>query len=148
MASAWNYPNNLWHKYRIPGHHLLLIESGWIEARTAYGRVDARAGEMICFRPTEHNEYGNHEPTVFYQAHINFCPPPRPQDTPWLDEIGPLPIHLKLGDSFDAMRSVFETMCIELSQSGAAHKLRVRSAVFELLAIIADAATRKPASPA
>ena len=144
LASAWSYPNDIWHKYRIPGHHLLLIESGWIEARTPDGRVDARAGEMICFRPTEHNEYGNHGATLFYQAHINFSPPPRHQDTPWLDELGPLPLHLKLGDSFDAMRRVFETLCIELSQRGAAHKLRLHAAVFELLAIVADAAGKMP----
>ena len=148
----WNFSDDVWHKYRNPGHHLLLIESGWIEARTPQGRLDARAGEMLCFRPTEHNEYGNHGPVVFYQAHMTFAPQPREQATPWLDELGPLPLHLALGESFEAMRRLFETLCLELSQSGAAHRLRVQAAVFEMLALAADvgeaAHVRQRARPA
>lgn len=142
LASAWEYTHDVWYTYRNPGHHLLLIESGEIEARTPDGRFRGRAGDLFCFRPTEHNEYGSAGAIRFYQLHINFSAPPREQHTPWLDEIGPLPVHLSLGDGFAPMRHVFETCCLELSQSGAAHRLRIQAAIFELLAIVADSANR------
>jgi AraC-like DNA-binding protein len=147
LASSWAFRENYWYKYRIPGHHLLLIESGRIDAITPNGRLVARAGDLLCFRPTEHNEYGNAGPTNFYQTHINFAAPPRDQATPWLDELGPLPLHVTLGDAFDSVRQVFETLCMELPQSGAAHRLRVQGAVYELLAIIADASSRVRSRP-
>ncbi len=142
LASAWEYDHDVWYTYRNPGHHLLLIEKGAIEARTPEGRFSGKAGDLLCFRPTEVNEYGSVGAIRFYQLHVNFGAPPRDQHTPYLDEIGPLPLHLSLGEGFAPMRRVFETCCLELSQSGAAHRLRVQAAVFELLAIVADAAGR------
>ena len=147
IASSWEYREKIWHAYRNPGHHLLLIESGGIEARTPSGRLKARAGDLLCFRPTEHNEYGNTCHTLFYQMHLTFAAPPRDRATPWLDELGPLPLHVTLGDAFDSVRRLFETLCMELPQSGAAHRLRVQSAVYELLAVIADVSTRVRSRP-
>jgi AraC-like DNA-binding protein len=147
LASFWHYRQDIWHKYRIQGHHFLLIESGRIEARTPQGRFVAKAGDMFCFRPTELNEYGNFGATLFYQAHINFAPPPREHVSPWLDEAGPLPVKLSTGAQFNDIRQVLETMCIELGQSGAVHRLRVRAAVFELLALIAKAMAADKSQP-
>ncbi len=117
----------------------MLVESGCIRNRTTERRFDAIAGDMICLPPTEYNTYGNRGPTVYYQAHIAFAAPPHHRAGPWLNGIGPLPIHLRLRNSFHAMRRVFETLCIELGQAGPAHQLRLRAAVFEMLAIIIEA---------
>ncbi len=133
-----------WHRYRIPGHHLLLIKSGRVDAVTPQGRIHGKAGDLICFRPTEHNEYGNKGELTFYQMHVNFAPAPRENLTPWLNEAGPLPIHLTLGDAFDAVRKSFETVLLELGKTGAKHQLKVRAAVFDLLATVAGVASHQP----
>ncbi len=133
--------------YRIPGHHLILIESGEIEARTPGGALCARPHDLLCFRPAERNEYSPRGSTLTYQAQILFHPPPLHQLTPWLDGIGPLPCQLALGAAFEPMRRVFEALCLELNRSGAASRLRVRAAVHEMLALVAEAASdgRSPA---
>ncbi len=149
LASFWHTTEDRWYQYRIPGHHLLLLEAGKAEARTPNGQFQAGAGDLLCFRPAELNEYGTFGRTLFYQAHISFGPPPRESLTPWLDELGPLPVKISTGKHFDALRQLFETLCLELNQSGATHRLRVQGAVFELLAQVAElcaARTEKSAS--
>jgi len=139
LASCWHMEDNPWYRYRIPGHHLLLLEKGRIEFIAPLGSGSAKAGDLICFRPAEINQYGTFGPTTFYQSHINFAPPPKERLTPWLDEAGPLPLCIPLGGAFKAVRECFEALCLELPQPGAAPKLRVRAAVHELLALIAGA---------
>lgn len=127
-----------WSEYRSPSFHLMLIESGRMINRTSLHSFEAGPGELICLPPTEYNKYGAQGALVLYQVHLSFAPPPRHRLGPWLDEVGPLPLHLPLRDAFGAMRQVFETFCIELGQAGEAHQLRMRAAVFEMLAIIID----------
>ncbi|MBE7464047.1 MAG: helix-turn-helix transcriptional regulator [Planctomycetes bacterium] len=138
LASYWRV-GPVWYTYRIPGHHLLLIHRGTLEAETPQGRIKAKDGDLICFRPTEHNEYGTKGKLEFFQAHIDFAPPPKEAQTPWLGEAGPLPLHLPMGEAYEPLARVYETLMLELPQSGAVHELRVRQAVFEMLALIAEA---------
>ena len=138
---------DVWYTYRIPGHHVLLIKSGHMEAKTPHGAVSGRAGDLICFRPTEHNEYGTKGDLAFYQIHIDFAPPPRENLTPWLDDAGPLPVHLPLGESFEPVRNAFETILLELEKEGAVHRLRVRAAVFDILSNVAGQMAGRPAEP-
>lgn len=35
-----------------------------------------RDGDLVCFRPTDANHYAVSRETVFYQAHVQFVPPP------------------------------------------------------------------------
>src|SRR5882672_9332790 len=49
------------HRYRIPSHHVLLIQSGKIDAETPEGSFTAEAGSLICFHPADWNEYGTRE---------------------------------------------------------------------------------------
>src|SRR4051812_26490501 len=69
LAGCWYFHDDVAHRYRIPSHHLILVESGEIKARTPYGSLAAKAGDLICFRPAEVNHYRNCGPTLFYQAH-------------------------------------------------------------------------------
>ena len=147
LASFWQV-GKVWYKYRIPGHHLLLIEKGQAEARTPNGTLRAKAGDLLCFQPCEQNEYGAQGGLRFYQAHINFGPTPQDRLTPWLDERGPLPEKLALGENFEALRRAFESLCMELSRPGAEHRLRLRATVFEMLALVASAMSGRPAAPA
>jgi AraC-like DNA-binding protein len=135
MAACFRW-HNVRHRYRIPSHHLLLIESGKLEAKTPQGSFEAKAGDLICFRPTDWNEYGTRGTAVVYEMHFEFAPPPRQRLTPTLDEFGPLPERVPLGAAFEEMRRVFEVICTEISQSGAIHRLRLRAAVHEMLALI------------
>ena len=121
----------------------MLVESGRIINQTPSRRFEAGPADLICLPPTEYNRYGTQGVTVYYQAHIAFAPAPRHRLGPWLEEAGPLPLHLHLHEAFGAMRQVFETLCIELSQPGSAHQLRVRAAVHEMLAIIIDVSRRR-----
>jgi AraC-like DNA-binding protein len=138
LASYFSFENDPWMPYRVPSHHLLLIEQGGIRARTPDGQFNASAGDLICFRPAELNEYGTRGLTTYYQTHVEFAPPPRHRLTPWLgDGIGPLPLRVPMGDAMAEMRGLFETLCIELGQVGVSHELRVRAAILEILAVVA-----------
>ena len=143
LTGCWHFEKDMHHEYRIPSFHLMLIESGRIVNQTPAQRIEAGAGDLICLPPTARNQYSSLGPTVYYQTHVAFAPPPRHRLGPWLDGIGPLPLHLPLRDGFAAMRRVFETLCLELGQAGPAHQLRVRAAIHEMLALIIDASRRR-----
>jgi hypothetical protein len=144
LAGYHEYDAPVWHTYRIPGQHFLLVKRGAIKAKTPNGEFNAVAGDLLCFRAADHTEYGNVGTTDFFEMHIEFAPPPRHRLTPWLDDVGPIPIHLPLGAAYADMREVFETWCIELPRTTALARTRVMAAVWRMLAIIADVA--KPAS--
>ncbi|MCW8133923.1 MAG: helix-turn-helix transcriptional regulator [Planctomycetota bacterium] len=127
----------------MPSAHFLLWDHYIV---TPGGHFHARAGDLLCFRATDLNQYGTHGRTYFYEAHITFAKPPRNGYTVWLDEIGPLPELVALGASFDRMRQVFDTYCLHLAQTNAASRARISSAVWEMLAIVAECAARLPAA--
>ena len=144
LAGCYHFRRDVSFHYRIPSHHLMLIESGRIEAQTKDGAFEAKSGDLICFRPAEWNQYGTHTPTLFYQAHVEFAGPPRHKLTPFLEGIGPLPVCLSLGDKFNDMRKLFEALCLEVTHAGVIHQLRMRAAIYEILAIIAGAIEPEP----
>lgn len=121
----------------MPSHHLILIESGQIEAQTMYGVFQAKANDLLCFRPAEYNQYETHSPTSFYQIIVEFASPPRHRLTPFLQGIGPLPAHLSLGDAANDARDLFETVCLTITQKRVVNQLRLRAAIYELLAVAA-----------
>src|ERR1039457_2909611 len=137
LAGCYHFRRDICFQYRLPSHHLMLIESGRIEAKTKDGSFQAKSGDLICFRPAEINQYGAHIPTLFYQAHVEFARPPRHRMTPFLEGIGPLPVCISLGESFDDMRKLFEVLCLEVTHAGVIHQLRIRAAIYEILAIVA-----------
>jgi AraC-like DNA-binding protein len=145
LASCLNWEKRQWHNYRIPGHQMMLIEDGCLHARTPLGEFTARAGDLLCFRPAGLSEHSILGPARFLQTHIDFAPPPRHHSTPLFDEFGPLPPLISLGAVFEEMRSVFETFCIEITQPGSVHRLRLRAAVHDMLALIATVLTPDPA---
>jgi len=143
LASCWHFENDTQHEYRIPSFHLMLIESGRLLNQTPRHCFEAGPGDFVCLPPSEYSRYSTRGTTVYYQAHIAFAPPPRHRLGPWLDGIGPLPLHLPLRAAFQAMRQVFETLCIELGQAGPASQLRVRAAIYEILALIITASKQR-----
>jgi len=142
VASCSKFERDNWFRYRLPAHHMMLIESGRIDAKTSDGLIHGKPGDLFCLRPTEWSEYTTLGPTLYYQAHVWFASPPRFQATPTFAECGPLPTKVSLGRAFPEMRVVFETICIEVTQPGTVHQLRLRTAVHEMLAIIAGILTR------
>jgi AraC-like DNA-binding protein len=144
LADCWLFDSDNWFGYRVPSHHLILIEEGTVVAQPPSGKFEARAGDLICFRPAEVNFYGTRGRTLLYQAHLQFAPPPRHRCTPLLGSRGPLPLVVSLGESFPAARRVFEIFCSEVSQTGPAADLRLRAAVLELLAIVTDVLSARP----
>jgi AraC-like DNA-binding protein len=139
LAGFYAYGDCLRHHYRNPAHHFLLVDFGRIESESPGNRFVAETGDLICFRPAEENRYAVQGPAAFYQAVIQFAPPPRHRATPVWDDVGPLPVHLRLGEHAAAMRQQFETLCIELPRPAATHRMRISAAVFEMLAIITRA---------
>jgi AraC-like DNA-binding protein len=137
LAGCYHCRRDVWFQYRVPSHHLMLIESGRIEAKTGNGVFHAGARDLICFRPTDLNQYGVHAPALFYQAHVEFAGPPRHRLTPFLDGVGVLPVRVSLGESFEEMRKHFEVLCLEVPHTGVVHQLRIRAAIYEILAIVA-----------
>ena len=144
LAGCYHFRRDTWFQYRMPSHHLMLIESGRIEAQTEDGAFGARQGDLVCFRPAQLNQYGTHTPTLFYQAHVEFAAPPRHRLTPFLEGLGPLPVRISLGEHFDEMRKLFEVLCLEITHAGVIHQLRIRAVIYEMLALVAVAIGPKP----
>jgi AraC-like DNA-binding protein len=139
LAGYYHFNKSVCFQYRMPSHHLILIESGRIEAQTMYGVFQAKANDLLCFRPAEWNQYETHSPASFYQIIVDFAGPPRHRLTPFLQGIGPLPAHLSLGDASNDARDLFETVCLEITQKSVVNQLRLRAAIYELLAVVAAA---------
>jgi len=142
-AACWRTNEDFLGSYRNPTHHLILVDSGQIEGSTPTRHFKAVAGDLICIPPAERIQYATRGPTASYQTHVEFAPPPRHRLTPWLEEIGPLPLIVSVRKAFNPARRIFETLCIELGRDGIAPQLRVRAAVHELLAIIVDVSSAK-----
>jgi len=141
LVGCHRFPERIWFEYRLPMYHFILVESGVLEARPVDGKFTAKSGNFVCFRPAPSNVYGVEPGTIIYQAHLTFAPPPREHWPLWLDPIGLLPSRLPLGDHFEEMRTVFESLCLELDKPGDAHKLRAVAAVHQILALVVQAAT-------
>ena len=140
LAGCHWFPERIQFEYRLPMYHFVLVESGSIEARTVDGEFTAKPRDFICFRPAPRNQYGAESGTIIYQAHLRLAPPPRDRWPLWLDPIGPLPGRLAMGDHFEEMRTIFESLCLELDKQGDVHKLRAVAAVHQMLALIVQVA--------
>gem|GEM_PF-1016053 len=140
LAGCHRFPERIRFEYRLPMYHFILVESGVLEACPVDGGFTARAGDFVCFRPAPRNIYGVEPGTIIYQVHLTFAPPPRDLWPLWLDPIGRLPSRLPLGEHFEEMRTVFESLCLELDKQGDAHKLRAMGAIHKILALIVQVA--------
>lgn len=136
-------------RYMCGSHHLILIESGRIDAGTPGGPVCGQAGDLICFRPARKMTYQVTVGTAFYQVAVQFAAPPHHQLTPELPELGPLPVVTATGDAFAGFRKLFESICVDLPQAGSLHHFRVQTAVFRILTLLASvgAASAEPPTP-
>lgn len=136
--------------YELKLHHLILLEQGRLDAITAEGPISGKKNDFICFRPTPNMTYRVTAGTVFYEAAVQFSPPPRHLLTPELPDFGPLPILNPTGDAMDEFRSLFDTICVELSQQGAAHHFRMQGAIYRMLGLMAQRSSKiaKPATTA
>jgi AraC-like DNA-binding protein len=139
LAGCFHFRRDVWFRYRLPSHQLILIESGRIEAKTQDGVFHAGARDLICFRPTDSIRYDAKAPTLIYQALVEFAGPPRHRLTPYMDGVGLLPLRVSLGESFKEMRELFEVLCLEVVHTSVVHQLRIRAAIFEIMAIVAAA---------
>jgi len=137
LAAYYDHTNTITYRYRVPGQHFLLIEEGRIEAVTPIGEVTALAGDMLCFPAADLNQYGYAGRIRYYEAHIQFAPPPRNRHSVWIDGVGAVPLKISLGTDRPAMRRVFDTFCIQLSQAGPAARALVTASMWDMLAILA-----------
>lgn len=136
VAGCWNLQEHS-SNIRMPGHQLFLIETGQVNIQTADLEIQGKRQDLICLRPADRVQIDTAPSTLIYTIHVTFAQPPREKLTPWLEEKGALPQHIPMHDAFDEMRNVFEKICIEMSQCGAEHRLRVRACVLEILAVAA-----------
>jgi AraC-like DNA-binding protein len=137
LAAYYQFTEPNHYRYRVPGAHFLLVESGRIYAHTPTGDAEAKAGEMLCFPSADLNQYGFHGPVHYYEAHMQLAPPPRHQHTLWIDDLGPLPLAIAVHPHEAVMRRVFSTFCQQLSQPGPVARALVSAAVWEMLAVLA-----------
>ncbi len=140
LAGYWEFDHDVWHRYGLPGHHLILVRRGRIEAITAQGRLTAGPGSLVCFRPCALNQYGNRGLTASFQLHLAFAPAPRHLLTPWLDGVGALPVLTDLSAHRAAAEGHCEAAVAALAGASSADRLRLRAAILGLLALVAEAA--------
>lgn len=133
--------------YELKLHHFILLEQGRLDAITAEGPISAKKNDFICFRPIPNMTYRVPAGTVFYEAAVQISPAPHHLLTPELPDFGPLPILTPTGDALEEFRSLFDTICVDLSQRGASHHFRMQAAIYRMLALIAQRSAKiaKPA---
>ncbi len=141
LAGCYHFKQAVGFDYTVPWHHFILIRRGTLKAVTKGGRFAARAGDLVSFRPADENHYEVSADTLFFQMHVQVARPPRHRMTPILDGVGPLPQRQAMGMGFDEAWRSFESVCLAITHTGVAARLRVQSAVFEILSLLAQAAT-------
>lgn len=139
LSGYWNIREAQWHRYCVPGHHLLLIAEGAIDCRTPTARFRAETGDLVAFRAADLNEYGSQGPVALYQIHVLFAPPPRDRQPLSLGHLGLLPERLSLGERFPRARRCFETMCMDLGDPRPEQRASVRAAFWEVIALACGA---------
>ena len=144
LAYCWHHENDVEFWYRVPCHGLMLIESGVMEVDTPNGVARAKAGDMIYSPPSPRGHYRVRAPAIVYGAGFLFAPPPLHLHTPYFPGVGELPTRLSLGPAFAEMRSLIETLCIEVPRSGAESRLHVQAVVYQILALIARVVRAEP----
>ena len=133
--------------YELKLHHLILVDEGQLNACTPSGPICAKAGDFLCFRPALDMVYRVTPETMFYQAAVQFLPPPNHLLTPELPEVGLLPIQTATGKAMGEFRRLFESICIELPQAGSRHHFRVQGSIFKILALLAETLADSPEPP-
>ena len=148
-AGYFQFPRATEFHYLLGSHHLILVESGRIDAGTPGGPVCGQARDLICFRPAREMTYQVTAGTAFYQVAVQFAAPPRHLLTPELPELGPLPVLTATGEAFAEFRKLFEAICIDLPKAGSRHHFRVQTSVFRILTLLASigASSSEPPSP-
>ena len=140
LAGCYHYRREESFDYRMPVHHLMLVLHGEVAVRTLEKAFTARAGDLVCIRPAEENHYTVSADTFFFQATVEFAPPPLHRLTPFLPGYGLLPLRQPLGANLHEARKCFEKLCLEITHAGSAPRLRQQAAICDLLAIVAMAA--------
>lgn len=140
LAGCYHFKQPVGFEYQVPFHHFILLQRGRLNAVTTRERFAANAGDLVCFRPADWNHYDVTADTLFFQMHVQLARPPRHRLTPFLDGVGPLPLCQPLGACFDETWRCFENLCLAITRTGAAARLRTRAAVWEILALLVQAA--------
>ncbi len=138
FVSRWDFSYDTSYTYRIPSHHMLLVESGCVSSVTPYGAFEAHRGSLICYRPASINQYSVIKQTVLFQAHIMFAQPPHHLLTPFCPGQGFIPIHIVLGGSFEKMRDCFDTLCRHITRPETACRLKIKTTALAMLGLLAD----------
>ena len=148
-AGFFQFEKAMEFRYELKLHHLILVERGQLDASTPSGPVCAKAGDLLCFRPSLDMIYRVTPETAFYQASVQFLPPPNHLLTPELPEAGLIPIQTPTGEAVGHFRGLFESICVELPQAGSPHHFRVQVSVFKILALLAEtlAGSSRPPLP-
>jgi len=134
-------------RYEVHLHHLIFVEHGRLDAQTSAGPISATDSDFLCFRPSLDMIYRISPETRFYQAAVQFLPPPNHLLTPELPEVGLLPVQTATGSSRGDFLRLFETICIELPQIGSRHHFRVQAAIWKMLELVAAACDSSSTSP-
>lgn len=140
LTGCYHFKKTVCFDYQVPSHHLILIQRGELKAQTPSVKFTAKAGDLVCFRPAKVNHYSLAADTVTYQAMVQFAPPPHHRMTPIFTGIGPLPLRQPLGAWFHEASGCFEKLCMIITSTGDAPRLRQRALICDLLALVALAA--------
>lgn len=143
LAGCWRFPEPTHFKYHVVLHHLIFVQQGGVESETEQGRFSARSGDLLCLRPARWSEYRTLPDTIIHQITVAFAPPPRQLATPVLPGLGPLPMHLSTGEFCEEMQRAFHTICFELPQDAALSQLRCKTAVYQILELVAAILMKK-----
>jgi len=139
FVARWELEKPVHYRYRVPGLQVLLPESGRMWAVVDGRRVWAEPGTLLCIPRQQLNEYGWDAPIRYWEVHVT-------SNMPLRVEGRPLPAAVPLGAYAGEVLAAFATFSHELPRAGDVARFRVRAASWNLLAAVAGALDRAPAS--
>jgi AraC-like DNA-binding protein len=137
LAYCWHHQRDFEAWYRSPCHGFMLIERGVLEIDAPHGVVRAKAGDLVYSHPVPRGHYRVLGPTVLFAAGFLLGAPPRHLLPLYLPGIGQLPSRISLGPAFAEMRSLLETLCVEVPRTGVENRLRAQGVIYQALAVVA-----------
>jgi AraC-like DNA-binding protein len=139
FVARWELERPVHYRYRVPGLQFLLPESGRLWAVVAGRRVWAEPGSLLCIPRQQLNEYGWDAPVRYWETHVS-------STSPITVEGVALPAVVNLGAYAGEVLAAFAVFSQELPRGGDLARFRVRAGVWGLLAALAGALDRAPAT--
>ncbi|MDZ4815841.1 MAG: AraC family transcriptional regulator [Verrucomicrobiota bacterium] len=124
-------------RFKACGIQFCFIVEGQMTYKTSSGHQGtAEKGDLVAFYPgiNEYTPLGP-IPMSFFQVHFESAPAPRELWVPYIEDIGFIPVHIKILDQFELCCTLFEKIIMALHRLNASWRLETASALLDLISL-------------